>query len=161
MRCLIGVPRYIQRKAKFYFTELCQCHKAVTGTWKTSAGILIQCPFSALMGHQEHKWNDFINWGFQSARLYFVLWDEATEIRYLVNAIKSVQNRLKLGRAAEPWKIRHSAVCEMLHMSYFAYACKTEGKNGISRLISELLRTLDSSLRDRLFVLQNEVFWTT
>ena len=43
-------------------------------------------------------------------------------------------------------------------MSYFAYACKTEGKNGISRLISELLRTLDSSLRDRLFVLQNEVF---
>ena len=45
-----------------------------------------------------------------------------------------------------------------LHMSYFAYACKTEGKNGISRLISELLQTLDSSLRDRLFVLQNEVF---
>ena len=44
------------------------------------------------------------------------------------------------------------------HMSHFAYACKTEGKNGISRLISELLRTLDSSLRDRLFVLQNEVF---
>ena len=44
------------------------------------------------------------------------------------------------------------------YMSYFAYACKTEGKNGISRLISELLRTLDSSLRDRLFVLQNEVF---
>ena len=25
-----------------------------------------------------------------------------------------------------------------LHMSYFAYACKTEGKNGISRLISAL-----------------------
>ena len=24
------------------------------------------------------------------------------------------------------------------HMSYFAYACKTEGKNGISRLISEM-----------------------
>ena len=33
--------------------------------------------------------------------------------------------------------------------------------NDISRLISELLHTLDSSLRDRLFVLQNEVFWTT
>ena len=46
----------------------------------------------------------------------------------------------------------------LFDMSYFAYACKTEGKNGISRLISELLRTLDSSLRDRLFVLQNEVF---
>ena len=45
-----------------------------------------------------------------------------------------------------------------INMSYFAYVCKTEGKNGISRLISELLRTLDSSLRDRLFVLQNEVF---
>ena len=44
------------------------------------------------------------------------------------------------------------------YMSHFAYACKTEGKNGISRLISELLRTLDSSLRDRLFKLQNEVF---
>ena len=42
-------------------------------------------------------------------------------------------------------------------MSHFASACKTEGQNGISRLISELLRTLDSSLRDRLFVLQNEV----
>ena len=35
-------------------------------------------------------------------------------------------------------------------MSHFAYACKTEGHNGISDLISELLRTLDS-LRDRLF----------
>ena len=45
-----------------------------------------------------------------------------------------------------------------INMSYFAYACKTEGKNGISRLISELLHTLDSSLRDGLFVLQNEVF---
>ena len=45
-----------------------------------------------------------------------------------------------------------------IYMSYFAYACKTEGNNGISHLISELLRTLDSSLRDRLFVLQNEVF---
>ena len=44
------------------------------------------------------------------------------------------------------------------YMSYFAYACKTEGKNGISGLISELLRTPDSSLRDRLFMLQNEVF---
>ena len=48
-----------------------------------------------------------------------------------------------------------------INMSHFAYACKTERQNGISRLISELLRTLDSSLRDRLFVLQNEVFWTT
>ena len=38
-----------------------------------------------------------------------------------------------------------------LHMSHFAYACKTERQNGISRLISELLRTLDSSLRDCLF----------
>ena len=46
-------------------------------------------------------------------------------------------------------------------MSHFAYACKTEGKNGISRLISELLRTLNSSLRDHLFMLQNEVFRTT
>ena len=36
-------------------------------------------------------------------------------------------------------------------MSYFAYACKTEQQNGISRLISELLHTLNSSLRDHLF----------
>ena len=36
-------------------------------------------------------------------------------------------------------------------MSHFAYACKTERQNGISRLISELLHTLDSSLRNRLF----------
>ena len=38
-----------------------------------------------------------------------------------------------------------------MDMSHFAYACKTERQNGISRLISELLRTLDSSLRDHLF----------
>ena len=48
-----------------------------------------------------------------------------------------------------------------INMSHFAYACKTERQNGISRLISKLLHTLDSSLRDHLFVLQNEVFWTT
>ena len=36
-------------------------------------------------------------------------------------------------------------------MSHFAYACKTERQNGISHLISKLLHTLDSSLRDRLF----------
>ena len=60
-------------------------------------------------------------------------------------------------------KIPHQPPVDIdeIYMSYFAYACKTEGKNGISRLISKLLRTLDSSLRDRLFVLQNEVFWTT
>ena len=46
----------------------------------------------------------------------------------------------------------------IFHMSHFAYACITERQNGISRLIFELLRTLDSSLRDRIFVLQNEVF---
>ena len=45
----------------------------------------------------------------------------------------------------------------LMYMSHFAYACKTEGKNGISRLISKLLRTLNSSLRDHLFMLQNEV----
>ena len=31
-------------------------------------------------------------------------------------------------------------------MSHFSYACKTERQNDISRLIFELLRTLDSSL---------------
>ena len=29
------------------------------------------------------------------------------------------------------------------HMSHFSYACKTEQQNGISHLISELLRTLN------------------
>ena len=48
-----------------------------------------------------------------------------------------------------------------INMSHFAYACKTERQNGISHLISELLRTLNSSLRDHLFMLQNEVFRTT
>ena len=52
----------------------------------------------------------------------------------------------------------YSNVTLQIDMSHFAYACKTEGKNGISRLISKLLLTLDSSLWDRLFVLQNEVF---
>ena len=37
------------------------------------------------------------------------------------------------------------------NMSHFSYACKTERQNGISHLISELLHTLDSSLRDHLF----------
>ena len=45
--------------------------------------------------------------------------------------------------------IRLSDLC--IHMSHFAYACKTERQNGISHLISELLHTLDSSLRDRHF----------
>ena len=39
----------------------------------------------------------------------------------------------------------------LIYMSHFSYACKTERQNGISRLISKLLHTLDSSLRDRLF----------
>ena len=37
------------------------------------------------------------------------------------------------------------------YMSHFSYLCKTEWQNGISHLISELLHTLDSSLRDCLF----------
>ena len=39
----------------------------------------------------------------------------------------------------------------VVNMSHFSYSCKTEQQNGISRLISELLHTLDSSLRDHLF----------
>ena len=46
---------------------------------------------------------------------------------------------------------KHDLDIVKMYMSYFAYACKTERQNGISRLISELLRTLDSSLRDHLF----------
>ena len=33
------------------------------------------------------------------------------------------------------------------HMSYFAYACKTKGKNGISRLISGLCVNCLSSIQ--------------
>ena len=38
-----------------------------------------------------------------------------------------------------------------LYMSHFSYSCKTERQNGISRLISKLLHTLNSSLRNCLF----------
>ena len=37
------------------------------------------------------------------------------------------------------------------YMSHFSYVCKTERQNGISHLISKPLRTLNSSLRNRLF----------
>ena len=53
---------------------------------------------------------------------------------------------------------RRQNVEEEIYMSHFAYACKTEQQNGISHLISKLLCTLNSSLRDHLFMLQNEVY---
>ena len=34
-------------------------------------------------------------------------------------------------------KIGTHSMWEQMYMSYFAYACKTEGKNDISHLISE------------------------
>ena len=59
-----------------------------------------------------------------------------------------------------PFSSHHSRLYAStgMHMSYFAYVCKTERQNGISCLISKLLHTLDSSLRDHLIMLQNGNF---
>ena len=75
---------------------------------------------------------------------------------YLLSVLlgKTIENKYEVQTGFKNAKQKQKAK----HMSHFAYACKTERQNGISRLISEMLRTLDSSLRDRLFVLQNEVF---
>ena len=73
-------------------------------------------------------------------------------------SVKEAGTTSYFSAAITPTAITHHCNFKQTYMSYFAYACKTEGQNGISRLISELLRTLDSSLRDSLFVLQNEVF---
>ena len=40
----------------------------------------------------------------------------------------------------------HVFLVIIIHMSYFAYACKTEGKNGISHLISGLCINCLSSI---------------
>ena len=49
------------------------------------------------------------------------------------------------------------------YMSHFAYACKTEGKNGISRLISALCINCLISIQEysRLNLLDVHLVWTT
>ena len=61
---------------------------------------------------------------------------EETARKWEVNSIKILDNFRKLS-----W----------IYMSHFSYVCKTERQNGISHLISKLLCTLNSSLRDRHF----------
>ena len=55
-------------------------------------------------------------------------------------AIKSKLNKdifdLNARKSSIDVKSRYKLSC-LLHMSYFAYACKTEGENDISRLISK------------------------
>ena len=52
---------------------------------------------------------------------------------------------------------------KLLHMSHFAYACKTEGKNGISHLISALCINCLISIPEysRLNHLDVHLVWTT
>ena len=45
------------------------------------------------------------------------------------------------------------------HMSYFAYACKTEGKNGISRLISALCVNCLNSIPEYSRIIDYSIIW--
>ena len=45
--------------------------------------------------------------------------------------------KYKVNREMKYSIFKDGKIVHVKHMSYFAYACKTEGKNGISRLISE------------------------
>ena len=57
----------------------------------------------------------------------------------------------------------HLRLSEHVYMSHFAYACKTEGKNGISRLISALCVNCLISIPEysRLNHLDVHLVWTT
>ena len=46
-----------------------------------------------------------------------------------------------------------------LDMSYFAYACKTEGKNGISRLISALCVNCPNSIPEYSRIIDYSIIW--
>ena len=45
--------------------------------------------------------------------------------------------RVEIERQISFFSFGFACVTEVRHMSHFAYACKTEGKNDISRLIFE------------------------
>ena len=47
----------------------------------------------------------------------------------------------------------------ILHMSHFAYACKTEGKNGISCLISALCVTCLISIPEYSRIIDYSIIW--
>ena len=47
----------------------------------------------------------------------------------------------------------------ILHMSHFAYACKTEGKNGISRLISALCINCLISILEYSRIIDYSIIW--
>ena len=46
-----------------------------------------------------------------------------------------------------------------MHMSHFAYACKTEGKNGISRLISALCVNSLISIPEYSRIIDYSIIW--
>ena len=55
-----------------------------------------------------------------------------------INWLNQVEAAAKFTNTPFRELICQSMAPAMLHMSHFAYVCKTEGKNGISRLISAL-----------------------
>ena len=46
-----------------------------------------------------------------------------------------------------------------IYMSYFAYACKTEGKNGLSRLISTLCVNCLNSIPEYSRIIDYSIIW--
>ena len=48
---------------------------------------------------------------------------------------------------------------DQINMSYFAYACKTEGKNGISRLISALCINCLISIPEYSRIIDYSIIW--
>ena len=58
------------------------------------------------------------------------------------NTPRSLEQGASTGIDSSTWVLSYLGCCmetnQRLYMSHFAYACKTEGKNGISRLISGL-----------------------
>ena len=54
--------------------------------------------------------------------------------------------------------VANASKCQ-LHMSHFAYACKTEGKNGISRLISALCVNCLISIPEYSRIIDYSIIW--
>ena len=62
-----------------------------------------------------------------------------------------------------PWEERPQNIDlnpnDRINMSYFAYACKTEGKNGISRLISALCVNCLISIPEYSRIIDYSIIW--
>ena len=89
----------------------------------------------------------------------FCIWRQLLLLTISIISPSYIIKRYSYGNNVRVNLLSISITTSQIHMAYFAYACKTEGKNGISCLISALCVNCLNSILEYSRIIDYSIIW--